>query len=219
MNEMRRFTEAVVRWAAGGAGSEPAAGEARELLPVTGVRTAVLVEGVSDRTAIETLAVRSGRNLAAEGVCLVPLGGATSIGRFLGHLGPQGLGLRLAGLCDAAEEPYFRRSLERAGLAAEGGPRSLAELGFQVCVADLEDELIRALGAEAVQQVVAYEGELRPFRTFQKQPAQRGRSVERQLRRFLGTHSGRKAQYARALVEHLDPARVPAPLARLLAAV
>lgn len=41
--------------------------------------------------------------------------------------------------------------------------------------------------------------------------------MEQQLRRFLGTHSGRKAQYARALVEDLEPARVPRPLERLLA--
>lgn len=88
---------------------------------------------------------------------------------------------------------------------------------FYVCEADLEDELIRALGADSVQQVVEEQGELRSFRTFQKQPAQRERTVEQQLRRFLGTHSGRKAQYARALVEHLDPARVPRPLELLLA--
>jgi len=131
-----------------------------------------------------------------------------SIGRFLKLIGPQGLGLRLAGLCDVGEEPYFRRSLEQVGLGFSA---------FYVCEADLEDELIRALGADSVQQVVEEQGELRSFRTFQKQPAQRERTVEQQLRRFLGTHSGRKAQYARALVEHLDPARVPRPLELLLA--
>jgi hypothetical protein len=60
---------------------------------------------------------------------------------------------------------------------------------------------------------------LRSFRTFQKQPAQRERGVDRQLRRFMGTHSGRKAQYARSLVERLDLDRVPRPLDRLLAHV
>jgi hypothetical protein len=35
----------------------------------------------------------------------------------------------------------------------------------------------------------------------------------------MGTRSGRKIQYARALAEALDPARVPEPLDRLLAYV
>ncbi len=64
--------------------------------------------------------------------------------------------------------------------------------------------------------VVEQQGELALFRTFQKQPAQRERPVEAQLRRFLGTHSGRKAQYARALVEALPPGVAPSPLEGLL---
>ncbi|MEV7344652.1 ATP-dependent endonuclease [Streptomyces sp. NPDC093544] len=203
MDDTRRFSRAAVEWAAGNAHAAPAAQELG-----AGLRMVVLVEGVSDQAALEALAGRRGRDLDAEGIAIVPLGGATSIGRFLKLFGPQGLGLRLAGLCDAGEEPYFRRSLEQAGLTSNA---------FYVCEADLEDELIRALGADSVQQVVEEQGELRSFRTFQKQPAQRERAVEQQLRRFLGTHSGRKAQYARALVEHLDPARVPRPLELLLA--
>ncbi|MGW3412630.1 TOPRIM nucleotidyl transferase/hydrolase domain-containing protein [Streptomyces sp. NPDC000888] len=203
MDDTRRFSRAAVQWAAG---SAHAASEAQEL--AVGLGMVVLVEGVSDQAALEALAARRGRDLGAEGIAIVPLGGATSIGRFLKLFGPQGLGLRLAGLCDVGEEPYFRRSVEQAGLTFSA---------FYVCEADLEDELIRALGADSVQQVVEEQGELRSFRTFQKQPAQRERTVEQQLRRFLGTHSGRKAQYARALVEHLDPARVPRPLELLLA--
>ncbi len=82
---------------------------------------------------------------------------------------------------------------------------------------DLEDELVRALGVPAVEQVVAAAGELGALRTLQRQPAQRERPVELQLRRFLGSHSGRKARYARLLVEALDPDAVPAPLDGLLA--
>jgi hypothetical protein len=88
--------------------------------------------------------------------------------------------------------------------------------GFFVCCRDLEDELIRALGTDAVLAVVEANGELRAFRTMQSQPAQRGHTVEEQLHRFIGTKSGRKARYARALVEALDLAHVPAPLSRLL---
>ena len=88
-----------------------------------------------------------------------------------------------------------------------------------MCDADLEDELIRALGPLGVQEVIEAQGELRSFRTFQKQPAQRERTVEQQLRRFMGTHSGRKAQYGQSLVDHLDLARTPRPLSRVLAFV
>ena len=89
-------------------------------------------------------------------------------------------------------------------------------LGFYVCVADLEDELIRCLGAACVEQVVEAQGELGPFRTFQQQPAWQGRSRQAQLRRFIGTHSGRKIR-ARLLVDALDLASVPRPLDRVLA--
>ncbi|MEV6748439.1 ATP-dependent endonuclease [Streptomyces sp. NPDC058322] len=217
MDELRRFRQAVVAWAAGGAGADTAAVEAREL--AGGVRTVVLVEGSSDRVAIEALATRHGRDLDAEGVAVVPLGGATSIGRFLNVCGPPGLGLPLAGLCDIGEERHFRHHLERVGLGSGLTRAGLESLGFQVCVADLEDELIRALGADDVQQVIEAQGEIRPFLTFQGQPAQRERPVEHQLRRFMGTHSGRKALYAQALIAHLDLKRVPRPLERLLADV
>src|SRR3546814_10991305 len=68
-----------------------------------GVHSVVLVEGRSDLAALEALAVRRGRDLAAEGVVVVSVGGATSIGRFLDHFGPAGLDLPLAGVCDLGE--------------------------------------------------------------------------------------------------------------------
>jgi hypothetical protein len=183
---------------------------------VPDLRTVVLVEGASDQVALETLAARRGRDLAADGVSIVPMGGARSIGRFLERFGPGGLDLRLAGLCDAREEVDFRRGLEQAGLGAGLGRAEMAALGFHVCVADLEDELIRSLGTAAVERVVEQQGELGSFRTFQRQPAQRGRSLQDQLRRFLGTRSGRKRRYARLLVDALDLTSVPGPLDRLL---
>ncbi|MFF5481999.1 TOPRIM nucleotidyl transferase/hydrolase domain-containing protein [Streptomyces sp. NPDC012935] len=215
MDELTRWRRAVAAWAAGGPGAGTAAATARELAGGQ-VRTIVLVEGSSDQVALEALATRHGRDLGAEGVAVVPLGGATNIGHFLDVCGPPGLGLPLAGLCDIGEERHFRRHLERVGLGSGPAPAGLEALGFHVCVADLEDELIRALGAEAVQQVIEAQGESRPFQTFQNQPAQRERPVEHQLRRFMGTHSGRKALYAQSLVAHLDLERVPRPLERLL---
>jgi len=183
------------------------------------MRTVLLVEGLSDRVAVETLAARRGRDLEAEGVAVVSIEGAGNIRAALDRFGPQGLGVEVAGLYDAGEEEWFRRALEHAGLGSGLGRPELERLGFFVCVEDLEDELIRALGAAAVEAVVAEQGELRPFRTLQKQPAQRGWTIEAQLKRFLGTHSGRKAQYAEALVQALDLSRVPRPLDLVLAQV
>jgi len=184
-------------------------------------RTLILVEGDSDRVALETLAGRFGGDLTGRGATIEAIGGAHAIRRFLEHLiaGDGHAGhLNVAGLCDAAQEGYFKRALEVVGLGQDLDREGMARLGFFVCVEDLEDELIRALGPAAVEAVIEAQGEIRSFRSFQKQPAQTGVAVEAQLRRFMGTHSGRKAQYARALVEALDLRRVPEPLLRVLGA-
>ena len=182
-------------------------------------RTVVLVEGISDKVALEALAERRGRNLEAEGISVVPIGGAKNIGSFLDLFGPRGLDVRLAGLCDAGEEGDFQRGLERAGLGSNLARAKMESLGFYVCVADLEDELIRCLGAASVEKVVDAQGELQAFRTLQKQPAKQGLTIEAQLRRFMGTRGGRKIQYARLLVDALDLAQVPRPLDGVLAHV
>ncbi|MHA6616231.1 TOPRIM nucleotidyl transferase/hydrolase domain-containing protein [Pseudonocardia sp. DLS-67] len=178
--------------------------------------TVVLVEGASDESAVAALAARRGRDLAAEGISVLAMGGATNIGRYVRRFGPSGRDLRLAGLCDAGEEGDFRRGLERAGLGVGGGRSGLDALGFFVCVADLEDELIRALGTAAVEGVVDAEGDLGSFRTLQKQPAWRGSTTHDQLRRFLGSGSGRKIRYSGRLVAALDLDHVPRPLDLLL---
>ena len=183
------------------------------------LRAVVLVEGTSDRVALEALARRRGVELAVERIAVVPIGGAQAIRAALERYGPDGLGVRLAGLCDAGEEDDFRRALERAGLGSQLGRADMERLGFYVCVADLEDELIRALGADAVEQVVAAEGDLRRFRTLQKQPEWRGRPKAAQLRRFMGSGGSRKLRYARILVDELELSRIPRPLAGVLAHV
>ncbi|MGR4878203.1 TOPRIM nucleotidyl transferase/hydrolase domain-containing protein [Streptomyces sp. LARHCF249] len=198
MADMQTFQNEVTRRAARGPDG-PASGLA---VPV-GVRTAVLLEGPSDLAAVEALAARRGRDLSAEGVCVVQMGGAMNVGRYARLLGPPGAGLRLAGLCDEREQPFFDRGLQQAG-----APRG----NVFVCAADLEDELIRALGTARVEEVIQAEGDDRAWQTFLRQPAQHGRSKERQLRRFLGTKKGRKIRYGHLLVEALDHAQVPAPL-------
>lgn len=59
-------------------------------------RVVVLVEGVSDQIAVETLARRCGRDLAAESIVVLPIGGAHGIVRYLRRFGPEGTGARLA---------------------------------------------------------------------------------------------------------------------------
>ncbi len=182
-------------------------------------RAVVLVEGVSDRLAVEVLARRRGRDLAADGVAVIAMHGATNLGRHLERYGPGGLNVKLAGLCDAAEEDYFRRALRRAGIGAAASRAALEELGFFVCTIDLEDELIRALGTEAVERIIEAQGELRSLRTLQRQPAQRGRPASDQLRRFMSGRSGNKHRYARLLAGAVDLNRVPQPLDGVLAHV
>ena len=54
----------------------------------------MLVEGVSDQLALAALARRRRRDLVAESISIVPMGGATNIARFLERFGPGGLDVR-----------------------------------------------------------------------------------------------------------------------------
>ncbi|HZZ53323.1 MAG TPA: TOPRIM nucleotidyl transferase/hydrolase domain-containing protein, partial [Trebonia sp.] len=129
-------------------------------------RAVVLVEGVSDQIAVETLAGRRGRDLAAAGIVVLPTGGAHGVARYLRRFGPAGARVRLAGLCDEPEAHIVRRGLAAAGLDPAA---------FFVCTEDLEDELIRAAGPARVTEVLAAHGDLHAFRTIQRQPAWRGK--------------------------------------------
>ncbi|HEY1531136.1 MAG TPA: TOPRIM nucleotidyl transferase/hydrolase domain-containing protein [Galbitalea sp.] len=178
------------------------------------MQTVLLVEGNSDRIAIESLARRRGQDL--DGVRVVSLGGVTNASKAIAEFGPAGANLRLAGLCDIGEERYFRGALERAGIVAGPGRADLEELGFFVCVRDLEDELIRSLEVEGTERVLEREGDLAAFRVFQNQPFHRGRAPEQQLHRFFGTIGGRKARYAEALTAGVELERAPGPLVGVL---
>jgi hypothetical protein len=156
----------------------------------------VLVEGVTDRIALEAVARRLVLDL--DGIEIVPIGGAQAIRRAAA----QHEGERVVGLCDAGEERWFRRVLGDA---------------TYVCDKDLEDELIRGLGVDRVQEVVAAQGELETFRSFQQQVYWRERPVEHQLRRWL-QNGGRQHRYPPHLIEAMAPDEIPRPLAGVLAA-
>jgi hypothetical protein len=185
---------------------------ARALANAMAAEVVVLVEGVSDQIAIETLADRCGRDLATERVVVLPIGGAHAMTRYLSQFGPAGANARLAGLYDVGEEHVVRRALADAGVGSPRSREDMQRLGFYVCVDDLEDELIRSLGAVRIEALIDAQGELRSFRSLQAQPAWRGRPAEAQLRRFFGSGATRKVRYARLLAGAVDSDRIPAPL-------
>ncbi|MDX6413803.1 MAG: hypothetical protein QOH23_1213 [Gaiellaceae bacterium] len=168
------------------------------------LRGVVLVEGASDRRAVETLARRRGRDLEAEGIAVVPMGGFGNLPRML----RQYRDVPLAGLYDVGEERHFLRAM------GCNDRSELERVGFYACTRDLEDELTRAVGPDGMERLFAEQGELRAFRTYQKQPAHRDRSLGEQLHGFMWN---RKQKYAVLLVDSLDLERVPRPLERVLA--
>ncbi|MFZ0013698.1 MAG: TOPRIM nucleotidyl transferase/hydrolase domain-containing protein [Acidimicrobiia bacterium] len=190
---------------------------ARAVLAVEARNTVILVEGMSDQAAVETLALQQGRDLAQERVSVLAVGGVTNFARFVELLGPHGHALRLAGLYDVAEEPQVESALSAGGLGRGHDRLGLEDLGFYAAVRDLEDELIRSLGPERVERVIDDLGERRMWRSFRNQPAQRHRATGEQLHRFMGTKSGRKIRYGSALVAALEPEDVPRPLELVLA--
>jgi hypothetical protein len=189
---------------------------ARALAKMAAAEAVVLVEGISDQIAVETLAARLGRDLDAERVVILPMGGAHAITRYLTQLGPAGAALRLAGLCDVGEEAIVRRGLASAGVGSALTRADMELLGFYVCVEDLEDELIRAIGTGQVEALFDSQGDLGSFRSLQRQPEWRLQPVGAQLRRFLGSGGTRKLRYARLLAGAMELDRVPHPLTAVL---
>jgi hypothetical protein len=123
----------------------------------------------------------------------------------------------VAGLYDVGEEAHIVRALSTAGMTEGRDSTALGRLGFFECDHDLEAELIRALGAARVINVIETQGEdLRRFRSLQQMPEWRGRRVEDQLRRWFGSGSRRKVRYAALLVGAMAAIEVPRPLRQVL---
>jgi len=174
----------------------------------------VLVEGRSDVAAVQALLDRAATPVPPDGyeLELVAMGGATNLGHALDALDIRTVE-RVLGLCDAGEAPLTARMLQRRGVPVTG-PDDLPRFGFQVCVADLEEELIRTVGVENVLALLDDLGLAGRFERFRTQPAWQGRATAAQLRRFAGSASGRKELLAGAMAA-AAPAPPP-PLAALL---
>lgn len=172
-------------------------------------RKAILVEGLSDKYAIEALAARKGKSPDASGVSVVDMSGAGGIKAYLGLLGPNGLKVDLAGLCDVSDEGKWSKALGENGFAKGLNRAAMAKLKFFVCDKDLEAELINAIGAAAVLVVIDKQGDKAAFEGFAKQPTQASKPLPDQLHDFL---HGRNIEYAPLLVDALDLSKVPASL-------
>lgn len=172
----------------------------------------VLVEGASDRAALDVLARR--RHLGA-GIEIRAMGGATNVRRHLGELLSDAVPRHVLGLTDEAEAPFFVRALASAGVPISTVD-DLAAYGFHTCRRDLEDELIRALGTDRVRAVLDGLDLGLSFDRFCRQQAWQGRPTHEQLHRFAGTVSGRKSVFAEGLAAALDDSEVPEPLRHLL---
>jgi hypothetical protein len=203
MAEGSRRGERVRRVPDGYVSGPAAATEAttRALTQLGAASTVILVEGISDQIAIETLARARGCPLHTAGAAVVPTGGVGGMGHFVARFGPADARRRIVAMCDAREERLVQRAIARAG----------ADVPVFVCDIDLEDELIRAVTPDEVQHMLEAHGNLGSFRTLQHQRQWQDRPVHAQLRRFLASGATRKLRYAEELVlaavalDHVPP--------------
>lgn len=174
--------------------------------------TVILVEGPSDRAAVEVLARRLYGT--PDGVEVKSMGGVTNIGRALTDV--IDAGQFPAGLVDADEVEYVVNAMQNAGHGAIDAS-DLPRLGFFVCKPDLEGELIRGVGVEEILEIIANQrDDARRFRSMQNQPQWRNRPIADQLARWFGSGGNRKIRYARLLAESVKLERIPEPIAGVL---
>ena len=174
----------------------------------------VLVEGDSDAGAVRALAELLDCDLSQSGIEVCSAAGVTNFPKLLTEFVRTHPGVAVCGIYDVADERHVRLALAKAGIPISTG-EPLESFNFFACVADLEDELIRALGVDAVVDMLGTQGELASFRRFQAMPQHRASPIHAQLHRFLGTRATRKIRSARLLAERLNPDGLPPPLAKL----
>lgn len=171
-----------------------------------GTRRLALVEGVSDVLAVNELGRRLG---AADGLTVEEMGGAHAAGRVVATRIAAGWRAdAVTVLVDAGEAEHVRRVVAEAASAVR----------VLVCDRDLEDELVRALGTDVVEVLLERHGDLRAFRTLQRQAPWAGRPVPDQLRRFFGAGASRKLRYAKIMASEVSLDAVPDVLRQLFAA-
>ncbi len=126
----------------------------------------LLVEGQSDAAAVQVLSRSLDLPLRASSV--VAMHGITNLRRHLQVLSPAERA-RVGVLHDAGETRHVENILEGRD----------ATVPTFVCMADLEDELIRALGTGRAVEVVEDGGDEAAWRTIGRQPFHRDRPTDR----------------------------------------
>jgi len=179
-------------------------------------RSVILVEGPSDKLALQAAAEKLSKDLDSRGASIIELDGANTLATFLKLVGKTGFDLPIYALCDADKESLWRSTLQSAGYGTLETRADLEAFGFLVADRDLEDELIRALGVARVKAAITNEGDDSAWATFQKQGTQRGLPELEQLRNFIQVRTARKVQYAPVLVDLLQLHEVPNCLARII---
>lgn len=173
-------------------------------------RAVVLVEGVSDRIAVESVAAHRGVDLAGLRVAVVATGGVHGLKRMLHEVKAAFPQSALCGLYDLGEQSVVERALVDEWMLRPGADPEGA--GFYAAADDLEHELIRACGLPAAMAALESEGDLAGFRRMQQQPQWRGHDTAEQLHRWLAGGAERKLRYARILVQRTPADRLPGPL-------
>jgi len=181
-------------------------------------RTVILVEGVSDKLALEAAAELSGVSLDGKGVSIVSVDGGNTLRMYLRLFGGEGFGLDLVGMCDEDKEGVWQRDLSDAGYGDVPDRAAMEHLHFYVACQDLEDELVRALGDQETEECIREQGDSTKLSKFSGQPKQAGKSRHDQLRAFLQVRD-RKARYAPLLVDRLTEAALPDVLRKVLSNV
>lgn len=194
----------------------PLAATGAALAKAADARALILVEGISDQIALETLARRRGIDLSAQAIVVFPVGGSSSVARYLEQFGPMGEGKFLSGLCDADAVAIFARALSRTGFGQIESEADLAACGFYVCTRNLEEAMIRAVGPNAVEALIEAEGEIAPLRTLQKQAGWQDRPLADQILRFIRSRARRSLRYAAILIDACDSDKIPGPLDAVL---
>lgn len=120
------------------------------LEPLTADRL-ILVEGISDRILVRTVARHLKIDLDRLGISVVAVHGAGGFKAAIELFGPSGFGIPTFGLVDENEASIPADALNI-------GVADLASNGFVTCVADLEEEYVAAIGVSGVVQMLTGSG-------------------------------------------------------------
>lgn len=176
-------------------------------------RVFVLLESANDVAAVQVFARKLEIDTSAAE--FVNLQGTTNIGRIMKDIRQVRSDADVVGLCDAADTRSAEKALNDDGLPVQDAT-DLPMYGFFVCERDLEDELIRALGADAARTALLNSGLASKFDALRTQPEWADKSIAEQVDKFCHSASGRKELAAAVLADAVPADAIPEPVSMLL---